>query len=98
MKLVACQLDVGGLIWVNPDYVTTVQRHGPGVVLMRFAAGQPQQVAQVKGEPQDVVARLLEAGDPAPFDRRQGSAAEGDVIPGLEDPKLDYVRSRLRGD
>jgi hypothetical protein len=100
MKLVACQLDVGGLIWVNPDYVTTVQRHGPGIVLLRFAAGQPQQVAHVKGEPQDVAARFMEAAEGGAVDRRQGASPETPDLPSLNlgDPNLDYVRSRVRGD
>lgn len=98
MKLVACQLDVGGLIWINPEHVTTIQRHGPGIVLLRFAAGQPQQVAHVKGEPQDVAARFLEAPDQARVDRRQGSPSDGSDHPDLNlgEPSLDYVRSRIR--
>lgn len=99
MKLVACQLDVGGLIWVNPDLVTSVQRQGPGVVLIRFAAGQPQQVIQVKGEPQDVVQRLMGGPEMAGFDRREGgpplpedapSLGLGDPAPALEVPRRRF--------
>jgi hypothetical protein len=83
MKLVACQLDVGGLIWVNPDHITSVQRQGPGVTIIRFAAGQPQQMAQVKGEAQDVAMRLMESPDPVVFDRRDGRRRQADTTSDL---------------
>ncbi|CAN5363030.1 hypothetical protein BH09PSE1_BH09PSE1_05280 [soil metagenome] len=87
MKLVACQLDVGGLIWINPEFVTTVQRHGPGTILVRFSAGQPQQMVQVKGEAQDLVTRLMEVQDS--YDRRTGPT----LTPGGSDAlDLDNLR------
>ena len=95
MRLVACQLDVGGLVWINPDHVTTVQRQSPGLVLVRFAAGQPQQTLKVMGEPQDLVARLTESAEV--HDRRERAAQALEASGGLNlgDPRLDG-RPRLR--
>lgn len=66
----AFQLDVGGLIWINPELVSSVQRQSDGIVLIRFAAGQPQQVVQVRGEAADVVAQICETEHTPVFDRR----------------------------
>ena len=67
----AFQLDVGGLIWVNPEHVCSVQKQGDGVALVRFAAGAPQQVAHVRGEPSDIVRLLCGAGEEPDHDRRE---------------------------
>lgn len=73
--MIAFQLDVGGLIWINPELVSSVQRQSDGIVLIRFAAGQPQQVVQVRGEAADIVAQLCDADAPPTFDRRRRQAA-----------------------
>ncbi|MGQ2991515.1 MAG: hypothetical protein ACT6RD_13210 [Brevundimonas sp.] len=62
---------MGGLIWINPELVSSVQRQSDGIVLIRFAAGQPQQVAQVRGEAADVVAQLCNVEAQPAFDRRR---------------------------
>ena len=74
--MIAFQLDVGGLIWINPELVSSVQRQSDGIVLIRFAAGQPQQVAQVRGEAADVVAQLCNVEAQPAFDRRRRPSAQ----------------------
>lgn len=61
---------MGGLVWINPELVSSVQRQGDGLVQVRLAAGQPQQVVQVRGEAADVVAKLCEPEQAPVFDRR----------------------------
>lgn len=68
--MIAFQLDVGGLIWINPELVSSVQRQSDGIVLIRFAAGQPQQVAQVRGQASEVAMKLCEAEPGPAYDRR----------------------------
>lgn len=74
-RLVAFQLDVGGLIWINPELVSSVQRQGDGLVLVRLAAGQPQQVVQIRGDAADVVKKLCEPDEVPVFDRRNRTPA-----------------------
>lgn len=66
---------MGGLIWINPELVTSVQRQGDGLVLVRLAAGQPQQAIQIRGDAADVVAKLCETEQAPAFDRRNRTPA-----------------------
>ena len=66
---------MGGLIWINPELVSSVQRQGDGLVLVRLAAGQPQQVVQIRGDAADVVKKLCEPDEVPVFDRRNRAVA-----------------------
>jgi hypothetical protein len=82
-RFVAFQLDVGGLIWVNPEHVSSVQKQGDGIALIRFAAGAPQQVAHVRGEPGDLVRLLCDPAATLDFDRRERAATSDPETVGL---------------